>query len=102
MTSTGIDICNSPCALCRWHRSGGGHFTAKNKVAKAIYKALATMSLALTDPESDGTAALSARKCAERNDGLAADAVSQSRIGMLLSGVLPCYNPTLMKAYGSS
>lgn len=59
------------------------------------------MSLALTDPESDGTAALSARKCAERNDGLAADAVSQSRIGMLLSGVLPCYNPTLMKAYGS-
>jgi hypothetical protein len=60
------------------------------------------MSLSSTDTELDGAQALSsARKCAERNVGSATDAVSQSRIGMLLTGVLPCYNPTLMKAYGS-
>ena len=53
------------------------------------------------DAAADVTAALGARQCTERNEAPPAGAVSQSRIGMLLSGVLPCYNPTLMKAYGT-
>ena len=60
------------------------------------------MSQASADPGSDVTAAAAAaRQSTDRNDGLPAESVSQSRVGMLLSGALPCYNPTLMKAYGA-
>jgi hypothetical protein len=58
------------------------------------------MSQAAADPASDSPAAAAVRESADRKDGRS-DSVSQSRVGMLLSGALPCYNPTLMKAYGA-
>jgi hypothetical protein len=63
---------------------------------------VAHMFQASADPASDAEAVGGAAKQGtDRNDGPPVESVSQSRVGMLLSGALPCYNPTLMKAYGA-